>query len=340
MILLLKEGLEAMSKYISVIIPTYNNEKTIIKTLDSLEKQSFRDFEVIIVNDGSSDNSEKVINEYIKNKENFKQIYKKNSGVSETRNYGLEIATGRYITFIDSDDYIENDYFENFVNDCETNDLIVYGYVQISQTKKEKIFLEKDCSLLNKKEIYELLSQKNMFNIVWNKFFKKELIKNIRFDSSFDIGEDMDFVIKFISQKKCKKIKVVNKCFYNYILSPNGLGFKVRSDTFLTKYKIYKNLIAFYEENNFSREYIDKILFKAYLSGFVTLNKSKKLDKNSMIHYVDECNKLINFSSSSISNKYKVINCLINTKIIFLITMITISIDLSSRLIKKIKYGL
>lgn len=329
-----------MSKLISVIIPTYNDEKKIVRTLESLEQQTFRDFEVIIVNNGSTDNSKKIINEYIENKDGFKQIYINNKGVSLARNYGLEIAEGKYITFIDSDDYIENNYFENFVKDCKDNDLVIYGYLLISKEKKEKISLQKDCSELTKKEIYELLSKNNMFNIVWNKFFRADLINNIRFDTSFDIGEDMDFVIKFFSQNVCQKIKIVNKCFYNYILKANGLGFKMRNDTFLTKYKIYKNLILFYEENKFSREYLDQILFKAYLSGFVSLKNSNKLNKKNILYYINECNAIINFSDSTISKKYKFINYLINTKLFFVIKTVTMGIEISSKLIKKIKYGL
>lgn len=99
---------------ISVIIPVYNTEKYIEKCLDSLERQTMKDFEVIVVNDGSTDNSKKVIKEYMKeNKLNIKYLEKENGGLASARNYGVERTLGKYIAFLDSDDYIDNDLFSD-----------------------------------------------------------------------------------------------------------------------------------------------------------------------------------------------------------------------------------
>ena len=128
-----------MEILISVVIPTYNNDDTIILTLESISQQNFKNYEVIIINDGSIDNSKEKIDEYIKDKMNFKQIYKTNTGVSDSRNYGIENAKGKYITFLDADDYIEKDYFLNFNNDNNDNDLVVYGYKQHYKDRRKYV---------------------------------------------------------------------------------------------------------------------------------------------------------------------------------------------------------
>ena len=326
-----------MEILISVVIPTYNNEDTIILTLESISQQNFKNYEVIIINDGSIDNSKEKIDEYIKDKMNFKQIYKTNTGVSDSRNYGIENAKGKYITFLDADDYIEKDYFLNFNNDNNDNDLVVYGYKQHYKDRRKNVCVAYTIECGQKKQIYELLNRKNLFNIVWNKFFKRELLQNIKFNTSFDLGEDMDFVIQFLKQDICKKIIIYDKCYYNYMLSLDGLGFKKRKDTFLDRYEIYLNLVEFYEVNNYSRDYLDDVLFKVYLSGFMALNTNNFED---FYQYIDKSNELFNFSKSQISSKYKLVNSLINLKSKFILKILTVILIKFDCILQRKEFGL
>ena len=103
---------KTMSDKITVIIPSYNSEENIIECLESIRKQSYFNYEVIIINDGSSDNSPGIIRNYIKTNQKFKLVSQENKGVSSARNLGLSLATGKYIVFIDSDDWVEDNYLE------------------------------------------------------------------------------------------------------------------------------------------------------------------------------------------------------------------------------------
>ena len=114
---------------VSVIIPVYNSEKYIARCLDSVIEQTYKNIEIIIINDGSKDKSKEILDEYEKKYPNIiRHIEQENKGVAKTRNYGIKIANGNYITFIDNDDYIDKDYIETFVNVLKENEYdIVMG---------------------------------------------------------------------------------------------------------------------------------------------------------------------------------------------------------------------
>ena len=106
---------------ISVIVPVYNVEKYLTKCVDSIMNQTYKDLEIILVDDGSTDNSGKICDEYVKKDKRFKVIHKKNGGLSDARNVGIKNSTGEYLSFIDSDDYIDNDMIECLYNACIKN---------------------------------------------------------------------------------------------------------------------------------------------------------------------------------------------------------------------------
>lgn len=119
---------------ISIIIPVYNTQKYIKKCLDSVINQSYENKEIIVVNDGSTDDSEKIIDEYAKSFENIRYFYKQNGGLSDARNFGIAKATGDYLCFIDSDDYISNNLFENISKYIENDlDIIKYKLVTVDE---------------------------------------------------------------------------------------------------------------------------------------------------------------------------------------------------------------
>ena len=177
---------------ISVIVPVYNTEKYLKKCLDSIVKQIYQDFEVIIVNDGSTDNSREIIDKYIERyPEKIKCINKQNEGLSSARNCGVETATGDYITFVDSDDYIDQNLFKNLLPYVEKNiDLIKFKLIKVDEEYKElekingpvfddvrgqegfnllvfnDVLLEPACLYLYKKTLFD----KNNFKFLENTF--------------------------------------------------------------------------------------------------------------------------------------------------------------------------
>ncbi len=164
---------------ISVIVPVYNVEKYLDKCLTSILEQTYKDFECIIIDDGSVDDSNIIISEYAKKSSKFKVIHQKNKGVSAARNAGIDIAKGDYITFVDSDDYIANDYLEKFAQKiASTNsDIIICGIVEVySDSIRECVFEAENTNEIKKNILLNIWP-----SYPWNKCFKKELFENCRF---------------------------------------------------------------------------------------------------------------------------------------------------------------
>lgn len=193
---------------ISVIIPVYNGEKYIKRCLKSIALQNNKNYEVIIINDGSIDNSVKIINDFIHNhnkQDKYVLIDKKNEGVAKTRNYGISLAKGEYITFIDQDDYINPDYFENYINMLDNcNDIIIGGYKRVS-TKK---VLKTVCLDSGMWAPFVCVAP-------WAHFYRADFLKNnniVFLDSP--IGEDIYF--NLIAYSYAKNIKVIQDTNYNW----------------------------------------------------------------------------------------------------------------------------
>ena len=126
-----------MNSKVSIIIPVYNAEKFIEKGIKSILEQTYKNIEIILINDGSADNSLKIIKKYEKKFPDIIKVYnQKNMGVGKTRNKGIEVSNGDYITFIDADDYIDSDFIETLMNKISDNDIIVSGYRQVDEMDK------------------------------------------------------------------------------------------------------------------------------------------------------------------------------------------------------------
>lgn len=199
---------------LSAIIPVYKAEKYIHKCLDSIVNQSFNNWELIIVDDGSPDNSGVICDEYAKKDKRIRVIHKINEGVSVARNIGLEIATGEYVTFVDSDDYLEGDCFslvENAVSDLLVFESISYN----SQNKIKKWYdINDDHISDNNKKIDFIKKYISVFVLdgPCAKFFKRDVIGNIRFPEGQRLGEDNVFMLTFI--KRCSTIDTITGCYY------------------------------------------------------------------------------------------------------------------------------
>ena len=194
-----------MSQLVSIIIPVYNAERTLCKCLDSILEQDFNNYEIILVNDGSKDSSLYICNKYGSNHHNISVINQNNEGVSSARNAGLDVAKGDWITFIDSDDYIEVGFFNCL--DTYNEDLIILNSKNLSLTgdMSDSLFSKKNKQLHNKNSITQFLStyiDSSLYRAPWAKFYKKELIKDIRFDTNMKIGEDSHFVFRYLCNIK------------------------------------------------------------------------------------------------------------------------------------------
>ncbi len=209
-------------KLISVIIPMYNAEKTIDRMLTSILNQTYRNLEIIIINDGSIDNSLAMIQEYQKNDDRIKIYSIKNSGVSHARNQGLKRATGDYIQFVDADDDLELNYFEKMSKMIEDNNCDV----AICNNKHPFFFshFTKDevLDLSTHDEFIKFYQHTFAITLPWNKLWKKETISGLFFEEDLDFAEDEAFTVAALG--RIKKAAVTKDVLYHYFLASKDNG--------------------------------------------------------------------------------------------------------------------
>lgn len=194
---------------ISIVIPIYNAEKYLEECLNSIKNQTYKNFEVIMVNDGSKDNSETICKSFLKSDSRFRYFTKENGGVSSARNLGLDNVEGDYITFIDSDDWVDENYLDLLITTVKKNhsDIVVSSYKQFNNidifylraySLQEKYLL--NFERMNRDDFLtifpKLMSTNVCFNNAVAKLFRKELVNDLRFDTSIKYGEDLDFYFR------------------------------------------------------------------------------------------------------------------------------------------------
>jgi len=202
---------------ISIIIPIYNSGKELERLLKSVQNQSFTDYEVIMIDDGSCDNSAEICKKFSQNDERFKYFYQENKGVSIARNNGLKNAKGDYITFLDADDVIDSDYLK--VLTSEDADIVVCDVVVEVDGKEKRHFVDDELDL-NKDEAMNLLLKREIINSgPCAKLFKREIIGEINFPV-MKTYEDILFCLEVFL--KAATVKVTPKTRYHYIENSRG----------------------------------------------------------------------------------------------------------------------
>lgn len=204
---------------ISVIVPVYNVEKYIRQCLDSIIGQTYKDLEIILVDDGSPDSSGAICDEYAEKDSRIKVIHKQNEGQSIARNVGMQTATGDFIGFVDSDDSIDLEMFEKLFSAIDGVDIAICGHNVVYDAKIETDSKGQE-KTLNESELWQEVFG-NLNNAVWNKLFRRELLANIQFNSNFAHGEDLIFNILYL--QKVKAGRLIDEPLYNYYKRGNSI---------------------------------------------------------------------------------------------------------------------
>ena len=205
---------------LSIIVPVYNLEDYIAATLDSLLSIHFSsNYEIVVINDGSTDGSESVIRDYQQKQSRIVLYSIKNQGVSNARNVGISKATGEYITFVDGDDTVEPDFFEKAVQELDRDgyDFVQGNFRIIDSSNASYMQFVSEDTVISEREIMldKLFGlEKLIHNAVWGKVYRAEVIKNTLFDRTIKIAEDQKFVFDVI--EKSQKIKLLSCIGYNY----------------------------------------------------------------------------------------------------------------------------
>lgn len=237
---------------VSVIVPIYNVEKYLEKCINSLLSQTLEDIQIILVNDGSKDNSGNIAKEYEKNnKDRVIYVEKENGGLSDARNYGLKYATGDFIAFLDSDDYIEKNAYEKMYNKAieENADYVECDFIW---EFTNKIRVDKQYPYKNKKEMLSFVRV-----VAWNKLIKRHLIidNNLEFPKGLRY-EDVEFIYKLIPF--INKFAYVDKPFIHYVQRKGSIA-NVQNERTAEIFTVLDNVIEFYKKNNIYEKYRDEL---------------------------------------------------------------------------------
>ena len=269
---------------ISVIVPVYNVYDYLDKCLNSLVNQSDNDFEVIIVNDGSTDNSQEIIDKYVSENANMKSFIKENGGLSSARNYGLSKATGEYVLFLDSDDYYEPNTIEIMKKEALSGDDIIIFRIFIDENneiKKSMIEMEKFIFNDNISPSKRLL----LYNpSACDKMFRKSLFDNISFITG-KYYEDLGTIPLLAIYTD--KIKFTDYYLYHYFKRENSIMNKINYNTKLEDiFFIVNRITTLFEENNLANEFKDEIeyiyihhLLRAASIRFLNYERYDMIDK-------------------------------------------------------------
>lgn len=250
-----------MEKKFSIIVPVYNGEKYLRECLDSVLNQTFKNYELIIINDGSSDNSEAICKEYyLKNMSKIVYLSKKNEGVSSARNMGLKISNGDYIMFLDSDDLLVKDALEEINKNLSNHDLICYGFYKLYKNHSiEHVVKNKNLQINEIKN--DILTTDKIGGYLFNKVFKSEIIRDNKLfiDENIHYCEDLLFVGEYL--KFCNNIKYIDKSLYYYRMRKGSVSFdfyNLKNASILYSYESLANLYEQFNDkyNYFCFQYI------------------------------------------------------------------------------------
>lgn len=304
----------------SIIIPVFNSEKYLKNCLVSISNQNYDNFECIVIDDGSTDNSLKIAKNFEKDKR-FKIFHQKNKGVGFARNFGITKANGEYIIFIDSDDTVAFDFFEKIVKLNANDDLLFF-------TNDYPNSILKVCDFIEKLDLFKLVGAP------WGKVFKKSILleNSIFFPTEIDFCEDLHFFINYLL--RIKFIHICNYEIYNYTERETSLCHNIIFKRYIKTLEYFYNFII---SNNFPYEFLYEIPISHYILMFERY-ETKDIMKTAKIH------KKIRKLCFSLSNKTKVhlikrfgkfsIFCLKSPFVMYLLIM-KLKNTLKSRVVKK-----
>lgn len=267
-----------MGKKVSVIMPAYKVEPYLRQCLDSVVNQTYRDLEIICIDDGSPDNCGKIMDEFAAKDERFVVVHKENEGLSAGWNQGMSLATGKWIAFVDTDDWVEPNYIEKLVEAAEKNDAdVTIGsgyYICIDGKKDERTAPAELCRVYRNGEGAEKL-QTRLFvpekgrpyysiSIVWNKLYKREFIvhENLTFDNRLPAGYAHDVSFNFIVYGAAKTVYITanSGSGYNYRILNSSGSRKFKPDFPVLNECFLDIMYQYNEENNNASESIVKLL--------------------------------------------------------------------------------
>lgn len=247
---------------VSIIVPVYNCEKYIERCINSILNQTYTNIEVIIINDGSTDNSHKIVKNLIRIDNRIKYIEQENRGPSEARNKGIEKSTGDYLMFIDSDDSISDRYVEEMINIMldKEYDIVCCGYKDIS---KYGIVNCNDFNMKDNLSLYDVIDMvcNGTGGVLWSKIFKKDIVikQNIKLNKDIFMCEDLIFVLQYILH--CKSFGFIDEHLYTYNrLNESSISSNISMNYIKNYIDLCKSIEDILRTINLNQDKIDEII--------------------------------------------------------------------------------
>lgn len=287
---------------VSIVVPVYNAEKYIVDCLESIKNQSYKNCEVILIDDGSTDNSGKICDRYAESDKRFKVFHYKNRGVSSARNEGIKKSNGKYLVFVDVDDWIEDNYVEKFLNVIDKTNYAQCNFNICLDDKKyseniiDKSYFLDDVNKI-KKSIFSInYGKKNKISnsrCVCGKMYNLNILKrnNIYFNKDIYLLEDGIFNLEYI--KHCNGCYLISESLYNYRQVPSSSSHRYNEDQ-LKQYNMVEEILYGYISNDYEKELYYVLSFQHLITYIVRNIRFKNNFKKNTILIKNVC-----------SNKYK-----------------------------------
>ncbi|GEM53434.1 glycosyltransferase family 2 protein [Empedobacter brevis] len=227
---------------ISVIVAIYNAEEFLEKCLDSIKEQTFKNFEVILINDGSLDSSAEICNSYVKDDNRFKVFHIANEGVGNARNLGIKSALGKYIIHVDADDYVESEYLEILYNEIEAKqfDMVFCNFNRLYDDNK--LVIENIEGCYSPIDLIKEILLGNQLGVLWNKLMRTDILKKygLNVQNQINMCEDLHLTIRYLL--KSSNIHFVNKPLYNYRYNIHSYSYNRNSNSFVSMFWVVSSL--------------------------------------------------------------------------------------------------
>lgn len=278
-----------MAPKLSIIVPIYNSEKSLYSCIDSIREQAFQNWELILIDDGSTDNSGKICHAYAAKDNRIHVFSKENGGASSARNVGVGNARGEWITFIDSDDTIEQDYLK--ILEYTKPDLLIQRWRFADETETREPLIDGIYDEQSFNNFMEENVHKDIMRMVASKFLKREVIEkhSIRFNNEIKLGEDTLFMLEYYSH--INSLAVSNSSYYIYYRTYNWSSakykldynefrlffqefYKVYTSLPFKSYKLYQFLLRFFRGKLKNKDSLKSILFVKSLPEFLRIEKT------------------------------------------------------------------
>jgi len=304
-----------MNELISVIIPVYNAEEYIEKCLRSIINQTYSNLEIIAVNDGSTDNSGKILSELAKEDERIIVIEQENCGVVTARNRGIETAAGKYVAFVDADDWIESDMYEKMLAEMQdSTDMVCTSYIFHWKNTETvcyehvcgyKIYEKKDLDVLYD-SIIKIEGKTGISGMVWNKLIVLDILKKVyrKVDPTIKWGEDG--VLMYLYLLECKKIKIMDLKCYHYYRKENTASMK-RDAYFLSDLsKVYICLYREFENNRHNKQLMPQLNRMICQALFYRLRDQKIITRTFFYPYFGKLDnkKIVLYGAGSVGQSF------------------------------------